>query len=211
MIAAYLRVSSRSQDVAMQRAAITRAAKARGERIGSWYAEQASSVAQSRPELTRLREDVRGGRVAKLWVFRLDRLSRGGILEVLNIVHELRDHGCRLETVSDGFSFDGPAADVILAVFAWVAEMERAAIRARLKDARTALEASGGHWGRPRKVDKLMGVRIQDLKGKGRTIRSIAMAVKIPRTSVARWLSQNPPPKPRAKSATKSVRHVSRK
>lgn len=195
----------------MQRAAIVRAAKARSERIGAWYAEQASSVGQSRPELTRLREDVRGGGVTKLWVFRLDRLSRGGILEVLNIVHELRDHGCRLETVSDGFSFDGPAADVILAVFAWVAEMERAAIRARLKDARTALEASGGHWGRPRKIGKLMGIRIQELKSKGRTIRSIAMAVKIPRTTVANWLSQNPPPKPRAKSATKSGRQVSRK
>jgi DNA invertase Pin-like site-specific DNA recombinase len=130
---------------------------------------------------------------------------------VLNIVHELRDHGSKLETVADGFSFEGPAADVILAVFAWVAEMERAAIQARLKDARAALEAAGGHWGRPRKVDKLMGARIEALKSKGRTVRSIAMAVKIPRSTVANWLSQNPPTKRQTESSRKSRVQLSQK
>ena len=210
MIAAYLRVSSRSQDVAMQRDAIKRAAKARGDKIARWYEETACSVTE-RPELALVRQHARAGSVSKLYVFRLDRLSRGGILEVLNIVHELRGNGCALETVSDGFSFDGPAADVILAVFAWVAQMERAAIKERLAHARVELEAAGGHWGRPRATDERTREKIRNLKSKGRTVRSIAMALKIPRSTVGRALSQKDPPKRLAKCSGKSGLHPSRK
>jgi DNA invertase Pin-like site-specific DNA recombinase len=194
----------------MQRIAIKRACKARGIKIDRWYEEKASSV-NERPELRRLRKHARAGEISKLYVFRLDRLSRGGILEVLNIVHELRDHGCGLETVSDGFSFDGPATDVILAVFAWVAEMERAAIRERLAHARIELEAAGGHWGRPRKVDDPTARKIRKLAYEGRTVRSIAMALKIPRSTVAPYASGKNPPRRVPKSSKESPLQASRK
>jgi DNA invertase Pin-like site-specific DNA recombinase len=201
MIAAYIRVSSKSQDLGMQRDAITRAAKARGERVRVWYAEKTTGV-NERPELTRLREDVRAGKVDKLYVYRLDRLSRGGILEVLNLVHEFRDHGTSLETIGDGFTMTGPAADVILAVFAWVAEMERAAIRERMAAARVRVEKAGGRWGRPRNVGAADVLKMKALKKKGRTVRSIAMALKIPRSTVSDYLSGKPTRKKSALSAT---------
>jgi DNA invertase Pin-like site-specific DNA recombinase len=176
----------------MQRDAIERASQARGEAIAEWFEETASSVNQ-RPELARLREQARGGRVRKIYVYRLDRLSRSGILEILNIVHELRDHGCALETIADGFSLGGPATDVILSVFAWVAQMERSAIRERLEAARRALEARGGHWGRPRKFGQYTNDRIAKLKSEGYSVRKIAMSMKIPKSTVARMLSRNSP------------------
>jgi DNA invertase Pin-like site-specific DNA recombinase len=191
MVVAYIRVSSKSQDLAMQRDAIGRVARARGDRIKTWYAEKTTGV-NERPELTRLREDIRGGRVTKVYVYRLDRLSRGGILEVLNLVHEFRDHGCKLETIADGFSLEGPASDVILAVFAWVAEMERAAIRERMSAARIRVEKAGGRWGRPRKVGPGDVKRMKELQKQDRSVRSIAMALKIPRSTVSEYLSGKP-------------------
>lgn len=186
LTAAYVRVSSKSQDLRMQRDAIGRAAKLRGHRIERWYCDKTSGVGE-RPELGRLREDVRGGRVGRVYVYRLDRLSRSGILEVFNIVHELRHHGCKLETVGDGFSLEGPAADVVIAVWAWVAEMERAVIRERSAAARKAIEAAGGHWGRPRRTDDATRRRIRAM-AKTRSVRAIAIALKVPKSTVQRVL-----------------------
>lgn len=188
-----------------QKDAITRAVRARGLRVDVWYAEKiGGGRGVVRAELNRARADARAGKLTHLFVFRLDRLSRGGILEVLNIVHELREHGCKLDSIADGFSLEGPAGDVILAVFAWVAEMERSAIRVRLADARRTLESKGGHWGRPRKTSPLDEQRIHALKAKGRSVRKIAMAVKIPRSTVGRVLSQKNPPKRSGKNPPKS-------
>lgn len=194
MLAGYIRVSTASQDLAMQRSAIARTCKARGLRVDAWYAEKTGG-AGARPELERLRADVRAGNVKRIMVWRLDRLSRGGIIEVLTLVRELRECRCELESLSDGFRTDGPASDLVLACLASFAEMERAAIRARLEEARAALEADGGSWGRPRAVDRATHSRIHAMKKAGRTVREIAIALKIPKSTVQTYLSEKTYPK----------------
>jgi DNA invertase Pin-like site-specific DNA recombinase len=194
MLAAYLRVSSRSQDVEMQRAAILRALEGRNLQVDEWFIETASSVGL-RPELERLREWVRGGRVERVIVFKLDRLTRSGTLELLNIVHEFRRKRCVIESVTDAFPLEGPTADLVLSVFAFVAEMERNAIRERLAHARLRLEREGRRWGRPRRVlDDSTVERIQKLKSAGMSVRKIAMSTGIPRSTVQDALSGKYPP-----------------
>jgi|SRR5208337_4118799 len=192
MIAAYVRVSSRSQNFETQQDAIKRASKARGDRVRRWYSEKVSTAKSTRPELDRLREDVRGGHVTRVYVYRLDRISRGGIRETLSLVNELQHGGCQLETIADGFSLGGPTGEVVLAVLAWAAQMERAAIGERIASARTRVEASGGHWGRPRRVsaDEVKHVRSMREK-EGKTIRYISIALKIPKATVSDILSEN--------------------
>jgi DNA invertase Pin-like site-specific DNA recombinase len=191
MIAAYLRVSSRGQNVETQRAAILRAAKARGERVAEWFSEKQSSKALLRPELERLKVAARAGEIAKLYVYRLDRLSRGGIRETLSIVDELRHVGCEIETVGDGFSLRGPGGEIVMAVFAWAAQMERAAIGERIAAARVRVEASGGNWGRPQRVSEADITRIRKLRrDEGKTVREIAVALKIPHGTVQNVLSK---------------------
>src|SRR5579863_7209581 len=114
--AAYVRVSSASQTHDMQRSAVTRAAKARGDRVVEWYVDTMSGATSKRPELERMRADARAGKVRRLYVFKLDRLSRGGIRATLEVVDELRAHGVELLSVSDGFDLGGPTAEVVLAV-----------------------------------------------------------------------------------------------
>jgi DNA invertase Pin-like site-specific DNA recombinase len=187
---AYLRVSSRAQDFATQRAAIERTAAARGDTITDWRSEKRSGKTLARPELDRLRADARAGLVRRLYVFKLDRLTRSGIRDTFEVIEELRAHGTELVSVSDGFALDGPAAEVVLAVMAWAAKMERLAINERISAARERVEAEGRSWGRPRRLDARMHEQVLAMKSAGKTIREIAVAMKVPKSTVARALSQ---------------------
>jgi DNA invertase Pin-like site-specific DNA recombinase len=185
-VAGYMRVSSRAQDLAMQRAAIHKAAAARGDKVEAWFSEKRSGKLLSRPELDRLRAEVRAGRVKRLYVFRLDRLSRSGIRDTFEVIEELRANSVQVVSVSDGFALDGPAAEVVLAVMAWASKMERLAINERISAARERLAAEGRPWGRPPRLSKGECVRLRALRKEGRSIREIAVAMKVPRSTVAR-------------------------
>jgi DNA invertase Pin-like site-specific DNA recombinase len=191
-VAAYIRVSSRAQDLDTQRAAIERAAAARGDVIGEWFAEKRSAKTLARPELTRLRGCAVRGELSRLYVFRLDRLARSGIRDTFEVVEELRGAGVELVSIADGFALTGPAAEVVLAVMAWASKMERLAINERVSAARDRLEAEGRPWGRPPRLTDAQRLRIAALRSEGRTVREIAVALKLPRSTVGRALSQNP-------------------
>jgi DNA invertase Pin-like site-specific DNA recombinase len=162
-VAAYVRVSSKAQTFEMQRAALE------------------------------FRAAARAGEVRRLYVFRLDRLARSGIRDLLEVVDELRAGGVDLVTVADGFDLGGPAAEVVLAVMAWAAKMERLAINERIAAARVRLEGEGRSWVRPSRVSPLERARLHQWRDDGLTIRDIAQRARIPRATVARALSQKPP------------------
>jgi DNA invertase Pin-like site-specific DNA recombinase len=164
------------------------AARARGDRVGTWYAEKKSGGTMARGELARLREDARAGLVRRLYVFRLDRLTRTGIRDTLSLVEELRAVGTEVVTIADGFDLAGPASEVVLAVMAWASQMERLATLERLAAARRRLEASGRRWGRPKRMSKKEVEAARAMRGEGASLRRIAMAVHVPLATVARAL-----------------------
>ena len=110
-------------------------------------------------------------------------------------------------TVSDGFDLAGPAAEVVLAVKAWAAKMERLAINERIASARFRLEQEGRSWGRPPRLSPLERARITELPRRGATIRETAIAVHAPRATVARALSHEvtPPAAPGRDARARSV------
>ena len=193
---AYVRVSSRSQDHATQRASIERAALARGDTVETWFAEKRSAKTMAREELRRLLADVRAGhlRGQRLYLFRLDRLTRTGISDTLTTLEELRAHGVEVVSVADGFDLTGPHAEIIVAVMAWASKMERLAIGERISAARERVEAEGGRWGRPRRVDTPTLERARVMRAEGRTVREIAVALKIPRSTIAGALAASEKP-----------------
>lgn len=189
-IAAYLRVSTLGQDLEHQRMAIERAAHARGDRIDRWYTEKRNASSIARAALDELRADARGGEISRIYVFRIDRLTRSGIRDTLAVVQEFRDHGCKLSTVADSFDLDGHASDVVLAVLAWAAQMERAALGERISAARARIEAAGGRWGRPRKLDPATLIRVRKMRREGLTIRQISVALKISKSTIYNGVSK---------------------
>jgi DNA invertase Pin-like site-specific DNA recombinase len=194
VIVGYLRVSSRSQSTDTQRAAIERIAKARGEPIAQWFEETKSAKTIKRPALEALRDSIRQGGVRVLYVYRLDRLSRSGIRDTFGLLEEFRGRGVAIVTVCDGFTLDGPAADVVVAVLAWAAQMERLAIGERISDAHKRIEAKGGKWGRPKSVDAMTIARILAMREAGESIRRICVCLHCTRGTVCRVVSQKPPP-----------------
>lgn len=188
-IGAYLRVSSRAQDLATQRRAIELAAKARRHRVTQWFTEKQSAKGLQRPALSELRAAARAGRVRVLYVFRIDRLSRSGIRDTVALLEELRGAGCTVISTNDGFDLNGPASDVVVACFAWAAQMERAAHGERISAARARMKAEGRAWGRPPRADAATVARVLELAGK-RTQRAIAVALKIPRSTVGAIISR---------------------
>jgi len=208
MVVAYLRVSSRSQSVETQRDAIQRCAKARGDIIGRWFEEKRTAkVLSNRPALDALRDFIRGGGARLLYAYRIDRLSRSGIRDTLALLEEFRGRGVKVATVADGFDMDGVAADVVLAVLAWAAQMERLAIGERIADAHTRIKDEGGRWGRPRRIDNLTAQRIiVEAREDGRSVRQLAMSYGIPRSTIARLLSQKPTSAPLSEPPSKKGR-----
>ncbi len=189
--AAYLRVSTHAQDWKLQRDALRRALKARGDRVAPslWFEEKRSGSTLERPALQRLRAAVRAGRVGRVYVFRIDRLTRSGIRDTLSLVEEFRRGGAELVTLADGFDLQGPAADVVLAVLAWAAQMERNAIGERIRAARRRVEAKGGAWGRPRVVSRATIARAQKMRAEGATLRAVCVALKVKRSTLSDALS----------------------
>lgn len=188
--AAYVRVSSKTQNDAMQRAAIERAAAARGDTIGSWYAEKRSAKTIDRPELDRLRRDVRAGVVRRVYGFKLDRFCRTGVADTYKLVEEIKGAGCELVAVADNLHLRPGADDIASEVFVFAlglaAKLERTAINDRIGAARERFEAQGRAWGRPSRVAAPLVARALELRAEGRSVRAIAVALKIPRSTVAR-------------------------
>lgn len=193
-VVAYMRVSSRAQDLATQRSAIEKAATAKGDTITDWFSEKRSGKALARPELDRLRALVRDGKVATLYCFKLDRLTRSGVADTYRVVDEFRRAGCALVAVADNLTIrpggDDIVSETLVFALALAARLERAAINDRIAAARERLEAEGRPWGRPSRLSPADRARLRALREEGRSLRDIAVAMKVPRSTVARALAK---------------------
>lgn len=190
-VVGYIRVSTPSQDAAYQRLAIDTAARARGERIDEWFADVATGATlKQRPQYVRLREWLDVRRVRRVWVWRLDRLTRSGIADTLEAVDHVRRSGAELVSVADPVALAGvgPLGDLVLSVWAFCAQMERTKIRENQEAARARLARQGRSWGRPPlPTDKRDAVA--ELASRGFSVRQIARELKVSKTWVHGVLS----------------------
>lgn len=142
-----------------------------------------------RPALAQLRDDACLRKVKTVFVFALDRLSRAGVLDSLALLRELESAGVAVVSLKDPIPDPGtPHRDLVLSVLFWVAEMESKRrserTRAGLKMARRRGKRLG--W-KPRDVDV---VRVRELRADGRSWRSIAIALKVPKATLPRTVSR---------------------
>ena len=74
--AIYVRVSSKSQDIASQEPDLKRWAEAHPDETVRWYRDKFTGKTMDRPGFAKLLADVAAGKVARVVVWRLDRLGR---------------------------------------------------------------------------------------------------------------------------------------
>ena len=99
--------------------------------------------------------EVRRRRFDVLVCYRLDRISRS-LFDAVAVLDELRRHDVSLVTLADGISFDGPYGSLMYALVAGLAELEREAIRERVRAGLRAARARGVRLGRaPADIDEI--------------------------------------------------------
>jgi DNA invertase Pin-like site-specific DNA recombinase len=196
LAAIYLRVSTDGQTLENQRPELDQLARARNLSIVATYAENASA-AQRRPEFDRMMTDARRGAFSVLLVWSLDRFGRsmaGNVSDAL----ALDRAGVKLISLREPWlDTGGPVRDLLLAIFSWVAEQEIRRLvertRAGIERARLKGTKSGKPIGRPPRLLRIEVERAVALRAKGRSVRAIANAMDVPRSTVARALASHPP------------------
>ncbi len=161
---AYLRASTEEQrssglGLQAQRTAIETACEQRGWTVVGFEQDVASGGRRDRPALTRALAAVEHGAADYLVVSRLDRLGRS-VAHVAGILERFPDAVVALDV---GLTPDSPAGRFTLHVVSAAAELERALIRERTKDALRAARERGVRLGRPREVPPAVTARIREL------------------------------------------------
>lgn len=151
---AYLRVSTRKQEIAVQRRAIEEWASRNGISIDEWFEDEATSGGVpplKRPGFSRLWERLKPGDT--LVVFELSRLGRS-LRDIVLLASELKERNVQLISIKEGIDPSNELAYTLtIGLLGILAEVERQLIRERTKAGMAAAKARGKHVGRPPKVD----------------------------------------------------------
>lgn len=141
----YARVSTRDQDLDLQRDALEVAG------VEKIYWEKVSSRKEDRPELAKALDYCREGDV--LVVYKLDRLGRS-LKELLEIVSGLEERGVGFRSLWEALDTTTPGGRLVFHIFASLAEFERDLIRERTMAGLQAARARGRKGGRKPKMDE---------------------------------------------------------
>lgn len=140
----YARVSTKEQDLDLQRDALEAAGV---ERL---YWEKVSSRKEARPELAKAFDYCREGDI--LVVYKLDRLGRS-LQELLELVNGLEKRGVGFLSLQEALDTTTPGGRLVFHIFASLAEFERDLIRERTMAGLRAARARGRKGGRKAKMD----------------------------------------------------------
>lgn len=207
-VRAYLRVSSDEQTIENQRPDVERLAKARGYTLGHIY-EEKQSAAKDRPVFQRMMVDAHLGFFETLVIWSLDRFGRS-MAGNLSAVAELDRYGVTIASVHEPWlETQGPVRPLLIAIFSWIAEQERAVLVTRTLAGIARARDAGARFGRPeREVD---ADRAHELRAEGETVRRIAQRMKVPRSTVARALARKPEAQPPERERSNSGKILSQK
>lgn len=140
----YTRVSTTSQDAQLQLDSLVAA----GVQKRDVFADvtSGSRKAIERPGMKKLLEYAVEGDTVVVW--RVDRLGRS-LIDVLNTVGLLREHGVHVRSISDGIDPATSTGRLMLNLLATLAEYERELIVERVNAGIAAAKQNGIRFGRP--------------------------------------------------------------
>jgi DNA invertase Pin-like site-specific DNA recombinase len=163
----YARVSTKSQDHAMQVDAL----KAAG--CGTIYTEKASGKStDNRPEFKRLLRTLKPGDVVV--VTKLDRLARSS-RDLHNILHDIEENGCGFTSLGESWcDTTTDAGKLMLTIMGGIAEFERKLIQARCEEGITKARNNGKVFGRPSALDAGQKRKIAERYAAGETMAELA-------------------------------------
>jgi DNA invertase Pin-like site-specific DNA recombinase len=190
---AYLRVSTRDQDLEKNKADILMLANRRDfGQVGFVEETVSGRVSWRQRQIARVLDDLQAG--DRLIVSELSRLGRS-MLECMEILSIAAHKGIHLYAVKGEWQLDGTMQSKIMAmVFAMAAEIERELISQRTKEALRVKKAAGAKLGRPQgpgksKLDRYQP-EIEALLANGSTQKFIAKRYGTTEGNLYNWLKK---------------------
>lgn len=148
------------------------------------FSEELSSVATSRPDLSKALDYVREGDT--LIVTKPDRLARS-VADLLQISKALKEKGVTLRILSMQLDTSTPTGKLMLTMLGGIAEFERDLMLERQREGIARAKADGKYKGRAPTARRQANEVIR-LKAEGKTADAIALELAISRASVFRIL-----------------------
>jgi DNA invertase Pin-like site-specific DNA recombinase len=190
--AIYVRVSSRRQDTRSQEADLKRWAQSRQGEALKWYRDTFTGTTMDRPGFQRLMADVAAAKVARIVIWRLDRLGRTA-KGLTALFEDLMGRGVDLVSLKDGLDLATPAGRLMANVLAGVAAYETEVRAERILAGQAAARAAGKTWGgspkgRRLKVTAEQESAVRRMKGEGTGVSAIARTTGLSRPTVYRVL-----------------------
>lgn len=134
---AYLRVSTEAQTekygLDMQKQKILEYCEKNGVVIDKWYIDGGYSGSKlDRPEIQKLLSDAKNGKIERVFVYKLDRLSRDTV-DTLNLLNKtLPEYGIQLVSMTEEIRTENPMDKVMVTMNAAMNQYEREVIRMRM-------------------------------------------------------------------------------
>jgi DNA invertase Pin-like site-specific DNA recombinase len=186
-IGIYLRVSSRRQDTRSQEPDLKRWAAAQ-DRPVRWYRDKFTGRTMDRPGWRKLEADIKAGKVAKVVVWRLDRLGRTA-RGLTALFEDLQGRRVGLVSLREGLDLSTPAGRLMAHVLASVAQYETEVRAERVRAGQAVAKANGKRWGgskkgRRVKVTPQQAKVVRQMHQEGEPIAAIARTIGVSRPTV---------------------------
>lgn len=189
--AVYVRVSTSGQDLASQLPDLERWAQAHDGPV-VWYRDKFTGKTMDRPAMGKLMLALHRGEVARIVVWRLDRLGRTA-KGLCALFDDLRARQVDLVSLRDGFSLDSPAGRLHARILASVAEYETEVRAERVRAGQAVARGRGKRWGgsekgRLLKVTPEQVEAISSMVAQGHEITRISRITGLSRPTIYRVL-----------------------
>jgi DNA invertase Pin-like site-specific DNA recombinase len=175
----YARVSTRDQSLDAQ---LSRLLEAKACKV---FAEKVSGASGKRPGWEACVEALRKGDV--LVVVRVDRMGRK-LSELVRSLDEIRDLGAHVRSIEESIDTRERGGRFAFSLVAAMAEKVRDDIKENTRAGLAELKKRGVKLGRPAKLSPAKIAVLEHLRSQGHSLRAIATATQLGRTTVQRGL-----------------------
>lgn len=190
--AMYIRVSSQSQNRALQFDALTTWASTNGV-VPLWFEDEFTGSTMDRPGWNNLWASVEAGLVDTIVVWKLDRLGRT-CRKLVRLLDDFCARDIRFVSLTECIDLATPGGRLMANVLASVAQFEQEVIAERQAAGIASAKAAGKKWGGRKPGTYKASVEMAfELKREGLTNTRIAKVLGVSRQTVYTYLKKVPP------------------